>query len=89
MRTTVDIPDELMKKAKMKAIEEGLSLKDLLTRILEKELAETSSKMSTAPWKQLKGKGSAATLNPGESGFDDYSGPDWHAGLHVNEPDKE
>lgn len=34
MRTTVDIPDELMKKAKMKAIEKGLSLK---------ELAETSS----------------------------------------------
>lgn len=89
MRTTVDIPDEIMKKAKLKAVEEGISLKDLFTRILEKELAETSSKMSTAPWKQLKDKGSAAGLNPGESGFDDYSGPDWNTGFHVNEPDKE
>ncbi len=88
MRTTVDIPDELMKKAKMKAIEEGLSLKDLFTRILEKELAETSSQMSIPPWKQLKGKGSAAALKPGESGFDDYSGPDWHSDFPVNEPEK-
>jgi len=38
MRTTVDISDELLKKAKVKAIEEGITLKELFTRSLEKEL---------------------------------------------------
>lgn len=87
MRTTIDIPDELMKKAKIKAIEEGVSLKKLFTGILEKELAGTQSNQK-APWKELEGMGSANNLSPEESGFDGYSGPDWNSGINVNEPKK-
>lgn len=40
MRTTIDLPDKLMKKVKIVAIEEGITLKELFTRTLEKELSE-------------------------------------------------
>ena len=86
MRTTIDIPDELMKKAKMKAIEEGISLKELFTGMLEKELSDTPPSQK-APWKELEGMGSASNLSPEESGFEGYSGPDWNTGISVNEPE--
>lgn len=85
MRTTIDIPDELMKKAKKKAIEEGITLKQLFTKTLEKELVDAPSSSST-PWKKLKGMGSAHQLSPEDSGFDGYSGPDWNHSVQVNEP---
>ena len=86
MRTTVDIPDKLMKKAKIKAVEEGISLKQLLTRSLEKELGP-SEPSSNAPWKKLQGSGTAADLSAEDSGFEGYSGPDWNHALQTNEPD--
>jgi hypothetical protein len=85
MRTTIDIPDQLMKEAKKKAIEEGITLKELFTRTLEKELSVGVSHQ-TAPWKKLHGKGSAQNLHPDDSGFEGYSGPDWNHGVQVNEP---
>lgn len=85
MRTTIDIPDELMKKAKKKAIEEGITLKELFTKTLEKELAHTTGS-AAAPWKKLKGTGSAEHLSPQDSGFEGYSGPDWNHSIQVNEP---
>ncbi len=36
MRTTIDIPDELFRQVKVKAAQEGVKLKDLLTRYIEK-----------------------------------------------------
>jgi hypothetical protein len=87
MRTTIDIPEQLMKRAKMKAVEEGISLKELFTRSLEKELSEGTPSPEAAPWKKPHGQGTAASLGPEESGFDDYSGPDWHYGTQLNEPD--
>lgn len=39
MRTTVEIPDEVFKKAKLQAVHEGVALKDVITRALERELA--------------------------------------------------
>lgn len=39
MRTTLDIPDEVFKQAKLKAIHEGVALKDIVTRALERDLA--------------------------------------------------
>ncbi len=86
MRTTIDIPDELMKEAKKKAIEEGITLKELFTRTLEKELYG-GVPAQIAPWKQLHGKGSAETLQPEDSGFEGYSGPDWNHSVKVNEPE--
>ena len=38
MRTTQDIPDELFKKTKLKAVQEGVSLKVVVTRALEREV---------------------------------------------------
>lgn len=87
MRTTIDIPDEILKKAKIKAVEDGISLKDFFLNALEKQLGEKRKPLAEAPWKKLKGKGSAESLNPEDSGFEGYSGPDWNHGLQVNEPD--
>ncbi|MCC5914014.1 MAG: hypothetical protein JJU46_06530 [Balneolaceae bacterium] len=85
MRTTIDIPDQLMKAAKKRAIEEGITLKELFTRTLEKELQKEGG-VQQAPWKELHGKGSAKELKPEDSGFDDYSGPDWNHAMQVNDP---
>lgn len=87
MRTTIDIPDSLMKKAKIKAVQEGVTLKKFLIHCLEKELSEPHPGHQEAPWKSLRGKGSTGNLSPGESGFEGYSGPDWHHGIQINEPD--
>lgn len=42
MRTTLDIPDVLFKKAKLQAVHEGVPLKDVITRALEREFAPAS-----------------------------------------------
>ena len=44
MRTTIDISDDLMKKAKIHAVKEGITLKQLFTRLLEKEVGVDSEK---------------------------------------------
>lgn len=38
MRTTVDIPDDLLRRAKIRAAERGIKLKDVFAAGLEKEL---------------------------------------------------
>lgn len=38
MRTTLDIPDNVFKMVKLKAVEEGISLKLVVTRALEREV---------------------------------------------------
>lgn len=86
MRTTIDLPDTLMKKAKKKAIEEGITLKELFKRTLEKELS-IGGPVQDAPWKQLHGLGSAHKLKPEDSGFDGYSEPDWNHAVQANEPE--
>ena len=40
MRTTLDIPDVVFKKAKLKAVHEGVTLKVVVTRALEREVAD-------------------------------------------------
>lgn len=47
VKTTIDIPDALYKRAKVHAVETGRTLKDLVLNSLEKELAPVSS--SSAP----------------------------------------
>jgi hypothetical protein len=55
MRTTFDLPDELMKQAKIAAVKRGSSLRDLVAEALRKLLAEQSSskrkRMTEAPIK--------------------------------------
>jgi septation ring formation regulator EzrA len=48
MRTTIDLSDDLMKKAKIHAIKEGITLKELFTRLLEKEVGADSEKAQKA-----------------------------------------
>lgn len=38
MRTTLDLPDSLFKKAKLQAVHEGVALKEIVTRALERGL---------------------------------------------------
>lgn len=42
MRTTLEIPDQLFKRAKLKAVHEGVALKDIINRALESELASSA-----------------------------------------------
>lgn len=69
MRTSVDLPDDLMKKAKIKAVEEEISLKELIIRAMENEIGEAEDKNAT-PWEDLKGRGTAGGLRPNDSGFE-------------------
>ena len=48
MWTTIDISDDLMKKAKIHAVKEGITLKQLFTRLLEKEVGADSEKAQKA-----------------------------------------
>ena len=43
MRTTLDLPDNLFKKAKLQAVHEGVALKEVVTRALERGLAAGTS----------------------------------------------
>jgi hypothetical protein len=54
MRTTFDLPDDLMKRAKIAAVKRGSSLRDLVAEALSRLLAEPSPKrkrMTEAPIK--------------------------------------
>ncbi|HBQ60556.1 MAG TPA: hypothetical protein DD671_13275 [Balneolaceae bacterium] len=68
MRTSVDLPDDLMKKAKIKAVEEEISFKELIIRALENEIGRAEEKNET-PWEDLRGRGTAGGLHPNDSGF--------------------
>jgi hypothetical protein len=46
MRTTLDIPDTTLKKAKLKAVHEGVSFKALVVRALERDLAASAMDMT-------------------------------------------
>lgn len=41
MRTTIEIPNELFKRAKLRAVHEGLPLKEIINRALERDLASS------------------------------------------------
>jgi hypothetical protein len=55
MRTTFDLPDDLMKRAKIAAVRRGSSLRDLVAEAIRRLLAEPSSgkrqRMTEAPIK--------------------------------------
>lgn len=50
MKTTIDIPDALYKKAKIRAVENGGSLKDLMISALENELSGGRVAESKVPY---------------------------------------
>ena len=53
MKTTVDIPEQLYKRAKIRAVEEGTTLKDILLTALSQHLDQKPadrSISSRSPW---------------------------------------
>jgi len=52
MKTMIDIPDALYRKAKIRAIERGLTLKQIVLTSLAKELAPAADLVSVraSPW---------------------------------------
>jgi len=42
MRTTLDLPDDLLKRAKIEAVERGTSLRDIVASALEREFSRPS-----------------------------------------------
>lgn len=58
MKTTIEIPDPLLRRAKSKAAERGLTLKELVTEALQEKLAaETVRTRAGEPaWMQGFGK---------------------------------
>jgi hypothetical protein len=49
MKTTIEIPDTLYRKAKIRAVERGESLKDLVLAALQRELAEQDKAPAKGP----------------------------------------
>lgn len=68
MRTTIELPDEILKRAKIKAVEEGISLKQLFTRALQRELGEISPIKPTEPPKPKVDTGFRSSLKTGKMG---------------------
>lgn len=50
MKTTIDIPDVLYKRAKIHAVETGRTLNDLVLSSLEKELDPTTLPQTSPTW---------------------------------------
>lgn len=66
MKTTVEIDDELLKAAKKAAIDEGVSLKQLIEEGLRERLALESARRRVAIWGS-PGNASRDDLYAGES----------------------
>lgn len=47
MRTTLDIPDAVFKRAKLRAVHEGVPFKVVVTRALERDLAAPANDVDT------------------------------------------
>jgi hypothetical protein len=46
MRTTLDLPDDLLKRAKITAVERGTTLRELMEAALKRELSRSSTQAS-------------------------------------------
>ena len=56
MKTTVEIPDDLFKRAKVLAAQEGVSMKQLITESLQQRVARHSAETRLEPaWKRAFG----------------------------------
>ena len=49
MKTTIDIPESLYKKTKIRAVEEGRTLKQIVLRALERELKSAENDSTDQP----------------------------------------
>jgi hypothetical protein len=54
VRTTIELPDSLFREVKATAAQQGMLLKDYVTKALQDKLAERSSR-SEKPWMKFAG----------------------------------
>jgi hypothetical protein len=77
MRTTLDLPEKVVKDAKIMAVNEGVPLKAIVTRALIRETE--SARSGSKPWEKLRGSVVSFDLEPEESAYDEgYDGPPPH-----------
>jgi hypothetical protein len=62
VKTTIEIPDSLFRKAKSKAAERGQSLKELVTEALQEKLAAGMAKPGRAQPEWMQGFGKLRRL---------------------------
>jgi hypothetical protein len=63
VKTTIDLPDELLRHAKAAAAREGRSLKDLLTESLRDRLARSAeARPGDEAWRAVFGRAKAAQV---------------------------
>ncbi len=62
MKTTLEIPDPLFRKAKSKAAERGQTLKQLVTEALQEKLAVNTGKIRPGEPEWMKGFGKLRRL---------------------------
>lgn len=62
MKTTIEIPDPLFRKAKSKAAERGQSLKELMTEALQEKLAAHEARRETSAPAWMRGFGGLRRL---------------------------
>jgi predicted transcriptional regulator len=55
MKTTIELPDQLLRRAKALAASEGRSLKQLLSEALEERLRASEAALDGPAWKRLAG----------------------------------
>ena len=60
MKTTLDLPDELMRKVKIRAVNEHKKLKDTIAELLQKGMAAGKARPQTIP-KPVKLRGGPVT----------------------------
>jgi hypothetical protein len=56
MKTTVELPDELFRRAKATAAARGLSLKQYFSQALEERLRSEGLRVAEPAWKKLAGQ---------------------------------
>lgn len=62
MKTTIEIPDPLFRKAKSKAAERGQTLRELVTEALQEKLATGAGKARPAEPEWMRGFGKLSRL---------------------------
>ncbi|HLX64373.1 MAG TPA: hypothetical protein VKX17_24075 [Planctomycetota bacterium] len=76
MVTTLDLPDDVLQRATLKAAREGVTLKEFVARTLEKNLEPAELPQGVKPWEALRGSGTAEIV-PEESPWE-YDEPPPH-----------
>ena len=62
MKTTLDLPEELMRKVKIRAVNEHKKLKDTIAELIEKGIAASSARRPKIP-KPVKLRGGPLTID--------------------------